>query len=69
MQDFSIGRDSDCDPLIEMYVLEMEICPRDRDPHLGKGSKSESESVETCSAQSDVAIGFGVRVRIFRQWK
>ena len=28
MQDFSIGLDSDTpDPLIEMYVIGMEICP------------------------------------------
>ena len=27
MQDFSIGSDLDSDPLIEMYLLAMEICP------------------------------------------
>ena len=27
MQDFSIGSDSDSDPLIEMYVIGTEICP------------------------------------------
>ena len=27
MQDFPIGLDSDSYPLIEMYVIEMEICP------------------------------------------
>ena len=26
-QDFSIGSDSDSDPLIEMYVIRTEICP------------------------------------------
>ena len=31
IQDFSIGSDSDPDPLIEMYVIGMEICPWDRD--------------------------------------
>ena len=31
MQDFSIGLDSDSDPLIEMYVIGTEICPRDGD--------------------------------------
>ena len=45
-----IGSDSDSDPLIEMHVIGMEIGPWDGDPqngysnHLGKGSKSESES-------------------------
>ena len=34
MQDFSIGSDLDSDPLIEMYVIGMEICPWDRDPTL-----------------------------------
>ena len=42
----------DSDPLIEMYVIGTKVCLWDRDPsiHLGKGSESESESVETCSA-------------------
>ena len=31
MQDFPIGSDSDCDPLIGMYVVGTEICPWDRD--------------------------------------
>ena len=26
MQDFSVGLDLDSDPLIEMYVIGMEIC-------------------------------------------
>ena len=34
MQDFSIGSDSDSDPLIEMSVIGMEICNWDRDPSL-----------------------------------
>ena len=34
MQDFSIGSDSDSDPLIEMYVIGMEICHWNRDPSL-----------------------------------
>ena len=33
-QNFSTGSDSDSDPLIEMYVIGMEICPWDRDPSL-----------------------------------
>ena len=39
---------------------------------VGKGSKSESKSVETCSESYYVAIGFGIRVRIIIrvwQWK
>ena len=31
MQDFSIGSDFDSDPLIEMYVIEIQICPWDTD--------------------------------------
>ena len=31
MQDYSVGSDSDSDPLIEMYVIGMEICAWDRD--------------------------------------
>ena len=31
MQKFHIGSDSDSDPLIEMYVVGTEICPRERD--------------------------------------
>ena len=27
MQHFSIGSDSDSDPLVEMHVIETEICP------------------------------------------
>ena len=27
IQDFPIGSDSDCDPLIGMYVVGTEICP------------------------------------------
>ena len=34
MQDFSIGSDSDSDPLIEMNVIGTEICPWDGDPSL-----------------------------------
>ena len=34
MQDVSIGSDSDSDPLIEMYVIGMEICHWNRDPSL-----------------------------------
>ena len=34
MQDFSIGSDLDSDPLIEMYVIGIDICPWDRDPYL-----------------------------------
>ena len=42
MQDFSIGSDSDSDPLIEMYVIgTVLIWERDPNP---------SQSVETCSA-------------------
>ena len=45
MQDFSIGSDSDSDPLIEMYVIGMKICPQNGySNHLVKGSKSEPES-------------------------
>ena len=29
---------------------------------MGKGSESESESVETCSAKYYVAIGFGIQI-------
>ena len=57
IQCFSIGSDSDSDPLIKMYVIGTEICPWDRDPSLKwiqypleKGSESAPESVETCSA-------------------
>ena len=48
MQEFSIGSDSDSGPLIEMYVLETEICV----PKMGTVPiwERESESVETCSA-------------------
>ena len=43
--DFSIDSDS------EMYVIGTEICPiYGYSTHLGKGSKSEPKSVETCSA-------------------
>ena len=50
MQNFSIGSDSDSDPLIEMYV-GTEICPKNGySTHLGKGFESETESMETCSA-------------------
>ena len=46
MQDFSIGSDSDSGPLIEMYVLGMEICSYNGySNHLGKGSESESDSM------------------------
>ena len=31
MQKFHFGSDSDSDPLIEMYVVGIEICPWDRD--------------------------------------
>ena len=31
MQHFSIGSDSGSDPLIEMYVIETEICPWESD--------------------------------------
>ena len=34
MQAFSIGSNWDSDPLIEMYVIGMKICPWDRDPSL-----------------------------------
>ena len=30
MQKFHIGSDPDSDPLIEMYGIGMDICPRDR---------------------------------------
>ena len=40
---------------------------------MGKGSESESESVETCFAEYYVAIGFGIQIRVqiwirVRQW-
>ena len=34
MQKFHIGSDSDSDPLIEMYVVGIEICPWDREMSL-----------------------------------
>ena len=34
MQDFSIGSDSDSDPLVEVYEMGTEICPWDGDPSL-----------------------------------
>ena len=34
MQDFSIGLLSDSNPLIDMYVIGLEICPLDGDPSL-----------------------------------
>ena len=58
---FSIGSDSDSDPLIRMYVLRTEICPLNRySSHLGKGSKSESVQYNTTQC---VAIAFGFTVR------
>ena len=54
MQDFSIGSDSDSDPLIEIHVVGMEICPWNRDLSLKwaiweSGSRSKSESKKTYS--------------------
>ena len=55
MQDFAIGSDLDSDPLIKMYVFELEICPLNGySTHLGKVSKFGSESV---SHQNHCALG------------
>ena len=54
---FSIGSDSDSDPLIEMYVIGVEICPWDR-------------VSGNMFCKYYVAIGSGIRVRIrVWQWK